>query len=70
MTVTPTCRHCQSPLTLDFLDLGHAPPSNAYLTEEELSQPEIYYPLRLRACTRPLACMLGSLGDASPGGIP
>ena len=48
--MTPTCRHCRAPLTLEFLDLGHAPPSNAYLTPADLSAPEITYPLRLRAC--------------------
>jgi len=46
----PTCRHCKSPLTLDFLDLGHAPPSNAYLSPDDLARPEISYPLRLKAC--------------------
>jgi len=46
----PSCRHCQTPLTLDFLDLGHAPPSNAYLAPEGLRAAEITYPLRLKAC--------------------
>lgn len=49
--MTQTCRHCQSPLTLDFLDLGHAPPSNAYLSREDLSRPELRFPLRLKACS-------------------
>jgi len=46
----PTCRHCRTPLTLDFLDLGHAPPSNAYLSPADLMRPETTYPLRLKAC--------------------
>lgn len=50
--MTQTCRHCGTPLTLDFLDLGHAPPSNAYLPPEGLMQPELTYPLRLKACTQ------------------
>ena len=29
------CRHCQTELTLEFLDLGHAPPSNAYLNHDD-----------------------------------
>jgi hypothetical protein len=33
------CRHCQSPLDQVFLDLGFAPPSNAYLKAEELTAP-------------------------------
>ncbi|MBT9525840.1 MAG: class I SAM-dependent methyltransferase [Rhizobacter sp.] len=44
------CRHCSADLTLPFLDLGSAPPSNAYLTEAALRAPEVWYPLRLLAC--------------------
>jgi hypothetical protein len=33
------------------MDLGFAPPSNAYLSEEQLLQPEQYFPLKVRACT-------------------
>ena len=25
------CRHCGSPLSQEVIDLGHQPPSNAYL---------------------------------------
>lgn len=45
------CRHCQSPLRECFLNLGFAPPSNAYLEANALSAPETYYPLRLKVCT-------------------
>jgi hypothetical protein len=34
-----------------FLDLGFAPPSNAYLKAEDLTKPEIYFPLKLFVCT-------------------
>jgi hypothetical protein len=44
------CRHCGAPLTHTFLDLGFAPPSNAYLTEADLSKPEKYYPLKIKVC--------------------
>jgi SAM-dependent methyltransferase len=44
------CRHCQADVGLSFLDLGTAPPSNAYLGTAALSEPEIYYPLRVRVC--------------------
>lgn len=44
------CRHCGTPLTHTFLDLGHAPPSNAYLTAEDLNRPETYYPLKIKVC--------------------
>jgi len=44
------CRHCGSPLTHTFVDLGFAPPSNAYLTEADLSKPEKYFPLKVMVC--------------------
>ena len=44
------CRHCGKPLQHTFLDLGFAPPSNAYLSEADLSTPEIYFPLKLKVC--------------------
>ena len=44
------CRHCEKPLTHTFVDLGFAPPSNAYLTEAELNKPEKYYPLKVKVC--------------------
>lgn len=46
------CRHCKEPLSLTFVDLGSAPPSNAYLTAEGLRAPERWYPLRVLVCTR------------------
>jgi SAM-dependent methyltransferase len=45
------CRHCGAPLSLPFIDLGSAPPSNAYLTAETLKGPETWYPLRVLVCT-------------------
>lgn len=44
------CRHCANPLEHLFLDLGHAPPSNAYRSDADLSKPETHYPLRVRVC--------------------
>lgn len=44
------CRHCGTPLQHTFLDLGYAPPSNAYLCSEDLSRPEVHYPLRVKVC--------------------
>lgn len=46
------CRHCSTPLEHTFLDLGFAPPSNAYLTQEDLTRPEKYYPLKIKVCDR------------------
>lgn len=44
------CRHCDSPLSLSLIDLGFAPPSNSYLELDDLSRPEISYPLRVKVC--------------------
>ena len=44
------CRHCKKLLTHTFLDLGFAPPSNAYLTEEDLNGSELYFPLKIKVC--------------------
>ncbi|MFI3219151.1 MAG: class I SAM-dependent methyltransferase [Methylococcales bacterium] len=44
------CRHCHSELNLSFIDLGAAPPSNAYLTLSSLSTSEKHYPLRVLVC--------------------
>lgn len=44
------CRHCQSELEHTVIDLGHQPPSNAYLTSEQLNLPEVTYPLKVFVC--------------------
>lgn len=44
------CRHCGAPADLSFVDLGFAPPSNAYLEAKDLGYPEVYYPLRVKVC--------------------
>lgn len=44
------CRHCHAELSTTFLDLGSAPPSNAFLSAEQLRAPETWYPLRLLVC--------------------
>ena len=44
------CRHCQSELILPLVDLGSAPPSNAYLTNETLKAPEKWFPLNVLVC--------------------
>jgi SAM-dependent methyltransferase len=44
------CRHCAAGLDRVCLDLGSAPPSNAYLSEAALRAPEVWYPLRLLVC--------------------
>lgn len=44
------CRHCNAALSLPLADLGSAPPSNAYLSSEGLTDPEVWYPLRVMVC--------------------
>ncbi|HKR78260.1 MAG TPA: class I SAM-dependent methyltransferase [Nitrospira sp.] len=56
------CRHCDSQLDLSLVDLGSAPPSNAYLTEQALHAPEKWFPLRVLVCTR---CWLAQTEDFS-----
>ena len=45
------CRFCATDLDDVFLDLGSAPPSNAFLNETDLGNPEPYFPLRLFTCS-------------------
>ncbi|MCW7540532.1 class I SAM-dependent methyltransferase [Aquabacterium sp. A7-Y] len=44
------CRHCQAPLRDVFIDLGAAPPSNAFLRPEDLVRPELHFPLKVYTC--------------------
>ena len=44
------CRFCAKPLHDVFLDLGSAPPSNAFLSAADLNAPELHFPLRLYTC--------------------
>ena len=44
------CRHCNTSLEFDFLDLGSSPPSNAYLLPDQLNKPELFFPLRVKVC--------------------
>ena len=54
------CRHCDYPLEHTFLDLGFAPPSNAYLTDADLKLPESQFPLKLFVCNK---CWLVQIED-------
>lgn len=44
------CRHCRAELKLQMIDLGSAPPSNAYLTPDSLDGSEKAYPLKVMVC--------------------
>jgi hypothetical protein len=54
------CRHCKNSLNHTFLDLGFAPPSNAYLNASDLMKPEKYYPLKVMICDK---CWLAQTED-------
>jgi len=57
------CRFCSAPLRDVFLDLGHAPPSNAFLTEDSLNAPETWLSLKLFTCGN---CWLVQVGEMAP----
>lgn len=47
------CRHCSTPLDSQrdvFVDLGSAPPSNAFLRSSDLDRAESYLPLKVFTC--------------------
>ena len=54
------CRHCSSQDLSKFLNLGFAPPSNAYLNKAGLQKAELYYPLRVNVCEQ---CLLVQTED-------
>ena len=54
------CRHCATELKFPLVDLGSAPPANAYLTEEGLHAPEKWFPLRVLVCEK---CWLAQTED-------
>lgn len=56
------CRHCSALVGLTMLDLGHAPPSNAFLDHQQLRDPETWYPLRVLVCE---TCWLVQTQDSS-----
>lgn len=54
------CRSCNGSNLQLFADLGHTPPSNAYLSLQQLSEPEVTYPLRVKIC---VDCWLAQVDD-------
>ncbi|WP_338667162.1 class I SAM-dependent methyltransferase [Pseudodesulfovibrio methanolicus] len=45
------CRHCHTPLKDVFIDLVNQPPSNSFLKQSQLDDPETYFPLKLYVCS-------------------
>lgn len=56
------CRHCGAELSLPLIDLGSAPPSNAYLTTITLHAPEKWFPLKVLVCSE---CWLAQTEDTA-----
>jgi SAM-dependent methyltransferase len=54
------CRGCGAHLHLPLIDLGTAPPSNAYVSAAQLDQAEQWVPLRVQVCD---ACWLVQTED-------
>ncbi|XZF13821.1 methyltransferase domain-containing protein [Chitinophagaceae bacterium MMS25-I14] len=44
------CRFCKTELTDVFIDMVNSPASNSYITLEQVSEPETFYPLRVYTC--------------------
>ena len=44
------CRFCKTELKHVFIDLVNSPASNSFLTEEQLNEPEVFYPLKVYTC--------------------
>jgi hypothetical protein len=45
-----TCRFCNAELEHVFIDLINSPASNSFLTDEQLNEPETFYPLKVFTC--------------------
>lgn len=54
------CRHCSTELKVVLTDLQNSPPSNSFLTAEQLNQPETYFPLKIYVCE---SCFLAQVDE-------
>lgn len=54
------CRFCGQKLSLEFVDLVNAPPSNSYLSPEGLNKLEVFHPLKLYVCKN---CLLVQIDE-------
>jgi len=57
-TLSRSCRLCGSEVTATLVDLGKSPLCESFLTEEQLDEPEAFYPLHVRICGE---CVLAQL---------
>ena len=54
------CRFCNTKLDSTFIDLVNSPPSNSFLSKEQLNEPELFYPLKVHVCDK---CFLVQLDE-------
>jgi len=59
------CRFCNNTLKHVFIDLVNSPPSNSYLTKEQLNEPEVFYPLKLFVCENCFLVQIDEIKKAS-----
>lgn len=57
------CRLCESSKLKKYLDLGYSPAEDAFLSKEDLSKPEVWYPLTVMVCGD---CGFSQLGFVAP----
>jgi SAM-dependent methyltransferase len=60
MSAGGICRHCGAALEQSFCDLGLSPLANSYLTREQLTRGEMFYPLHTFVCGK---CLLVQLQE-------
>jgi len=54
------CRFCNSKLNYIFADLGNTPFANSYLNQQQIYEPEKFYPLKAYVCSK---CFLVQLDE-------
>ena len=54
------CRFCKNKDLQEIIDLGFAPPSNAYIDKNKINYPETSYPLKVNICK---SCYLAQTED-------
>ena len=60
------CRLCSNTTMTEILDLGFAPPADQFIVQEQLEEPETFYPLKVVRCNK---CMFLQLSYVVPPGI-
>ncbi len=66
MGIETQCRLCKSKELELFLDLGFNPPSDSFLTKEQMDEPETYFPLKVCLCRK---CGHMQLNYTVPGDV-